>query len=80
MFAFLKRLSGREAAVAVKEKNQHLEKLERQGEELNHLLAKLEVATAAAEARTQVNEEERDRLHTSNSGQLRLRLDSTTDR
>ncbi len=80
MWSFLKRLSGREAAVAVREKNQHLDKLERQGEELNHLLKKLEVATAAAEQRTQVNEEERDRLRLSNSGQLRLRLDSTTDR
>jgi hypothetical protein len=80
MFAFLKRLGGREAAAAVQQKNEHLDKLEAQGKQLDQLMRKIEVATAAAESRTQANVQERDRLRLSNSGQHRLRLDSTVDK
>lgn len=79
MFAFLHRLRGKYAEEAVEQRNVHLTALEQQGQKLDQLLKKLEVATSAANARTDANVEERDRLRTSNSGQLRLRLDSTTN-
>lgn len=79
MFTFLQRLRGLYAEAAVEQRNVQLIALEQQGKKLDQLLAKLEVATTAAQSRTEANVEERDKLRTSNSGQLRLRLDSTTN-
>lgn len=79
MFALLRRLKGTYAKAAVEQRNVQLSALEEQGAKLDQLLSKLEDAAAAAHSRTEANVKERDRLRASNSGQLRLKLDSTTN-
>lgn len=78
MFAFLRKLAGIEADVAIRERNEKLAALEEQGEQLKNLAECLKDAQAAAASRTASGTTERENLQRSRSGAFRLKLDSSS--
>lgn len=77
MFTFLRRLAGTDADEAVKRRDEQLAALDRQGAELDKLMAKMAAARTAAAIRTETSRKETDKLRlTASSGEYRLKLDS----
>lgn len=79
MFTFLKRLRGFDADEAVKKRDEQLAALDRQGAELDKLMAQMAVARSAAAIRVQSGQVQQDklRLSTGSGGGFRLKLDSS---
>ena len=78
MFTFLKRLRGVDADEAVKKRDEQLAALDRQGAELDKLMAQMAVARSAAAIRIQSGQVQQDKLRmsTGSGGGFRLKLDS----
>jgi hypothetical protein len=77
MFTFLRRLAGVDAEAAVKIRNEQLAALDKQGVELDKLMAKMAEARNATTIRTEVVRKETDKLRLStSSSEYRFKLDS----